>query len=75
MYVYNKKNWIVVNMNYGCINYIKDFLYVMLFMSNIVIKISKRIGEINFIVVVDDGIFVGVEIWDLINISLVLSMF
>lgn len=47
----------------------------MLFMSNIVIKISKRIGEINFIVVVDDGIFVGVEIWDLINISLVLSMF
>lgn len=62
-------------MNYGCINYIKDFLYVMLFMSNIVIKISKRIGEINFIVVVDDGIFVGVEIWDLINISLVLSMF
>lgn len=65
----------VVNMNYGCINYIKDFLYVMLFMSNIVIKISKRIGEINFIVVVDDGIFVGVEIWDLINISLVLSMF
>lgn len=69
------KNWIVVNMNYGCINYFKDFLYVMLFMSNIVIKISKRIGEINFIVVVDDGIFVGVEIWDLINISLVLSMF
>lgn len=62
-------------MNYWCINYIKDFLYVMLFMSNIVIKISKRIGEINFIVVVDDGIFVGVEIWDLINISLVLSMF
>lgn len=75
MYVYNIKNKIVVNMNYGCINYIKDFLYVMLFMSNIVIKISKRIGEINFIVVVDDGIFVGVEIWDLINISLVLSMF
>lgn len=74
MYVYNKKK-LVVNMNYGCINYIKDFLYVMLFMSNIVIKISKRIGEINFIVVVDDGIFVGVEIWDLINISLVLSMF
>lgn len=62
-------------MNNWCINYIKDFLYVMLFMSNIVIKISKRIGEINFIVVVDDGIFVGVEIWDLINISLVLSMF
>ncbi|XP_011412220.3 low-density lipoprotein receptor-related protein 1B [Magallana gigas] len=46
-----------------------DFLYVTSFTSNTVTKISKRTGEINLIVVVDDGIPVGAEIWDPTNTS------
>lgn len=68
-----KKNQTVANMNHGCINYIKDFLYVTSFTSNTVTKISKRTGEINLIVVVDDGIPVGAEIWDPTNTSPVSS--
>lgn len=73
MHVHNKKNQTVANMNHGCINYIKDFVYVTSFTSNTVTKISKRTGEINLIVVVDDGIPVGAEIWDPTNTSPVSS--
>ena len=50
-------------------------MYVTSFTSNTVTKLSKRTGEINLIIVVDDGIPVGAEIWDPSNKSPVSSMF
>ncbi|XP_062572883.1 low-density lipoprotein receptor-related protein 1B-like [Saccostrea cucullata] len=44
-----------------------DFVYVTSFTSNTVTKLSKRTGDINLIVVVDDGTPVGAEIWDPTN--------
>nr|XP_022323721.1 low-density lipoprotein receptor-related protein 1B-like [Crassostrea virginica] len=46
-----------------------DFVYVTSFTSNTVTKLSKRTGDINLIIVVDDGIPVGAEIWDPSNKS------
>ena len=55
--------------------FFQDFVYVTSFTSNTVTKLSKRTGEINLIIVVDDGIPVGAEIWDPSNKSPVSSMF
>ncbi|XP_056013099.1 low-density lipoprotein receptor-related protein 2-like [Ostrea edulis] len=41
-----------------------EFVYVASFTSNTVTKLNKRTGNINLIVVVDDGTPVGAEIWD-----------